>query len=893
MNRRPPLLRAVLAVVVTVLASLAAVPAADRAAAADLRGFDPGHIISDATFYASASMGVGEVQSFLNQRGAACVPAAGSTCLKSYTETTASRAATARCAAYAGAPSESAASIITKVAVACGINPQVILVTLQKEQGLVTAAAGRTPAVYQKAMGYGCPDTAACDSLYYGFFNQVYSAASQFKNYAQSPTRYAHRAGMTNNVRFHPNAACGTSAVYIQNQATASLYNYTPYQPNAAALAAGYGTGDACSSYGNRNFWNYFSDWFGNPTGSVPTGFFDAVTATDTTITATGWALDPDTMDPIQIHMYVDGASAAFTANTSRPDIGAAFGKGDNHGFSATMNATPGPHNVCIYAINVPMGPNLNLGCRTVTVAENRLPTGFFDAVTATGGTITATGWTFDPDTSEPIQIHMYVDGASAAFTANTSRPDIGTAFGRGPNHGFTASMTAAAGPHNVCIYAINTPMGPNLNLGCRTVTVVSTANQPPTGFFDAVSAAGGTITATGWTFDPDTTSSIQIRMAVDGASETFTANASRPDIGTAFGRGPNHGFTASMTAGVGTHTVCITAMNVPAGPDFPLGCRTVTVLSTVNQLPTGFFDAVTATDTTITATGWALDPDTTDPIQIHMYVDGASAAFTANTSRPDIGAAFGKGDNHGFGATMNATPGPHNVCIYAINTPAGPNLNLGCRTVTVKANQLPTGFFDAVASSGGTITATGWTFDPDTSEPIQIHMYVDGASAAFTANTSRPDIGTAFGRGPNHGFTASMTAAAGPHNVCIYAINTPMGPNLNLGCRTVTVTANQLPTGFFDAVASSGGTITATGWTFDPDTSEPIQIHMYVDGASAAFTANTSRPDIGTAFGRGPNHGFTASMTAAAGPHNVCIYAINTPMGPNLNLGCRTVTVA
>ena len=26
-------------------------------------------------------------------------------------------------------------------------------------------------------MGYGCPDTAACDAQYYGFFNQVYSAA--------------------------------------------------------------------------------------------------------------------------------------------------------------------------------------------------------------------------------------------------------------------------------------------------------------------------------------------------------------------------------------------------------------------------------------------------------------------------------------------------------------------------------------------------------------------------------------------------------------------------------------------------------------------------------------------------------------------------------------------
>jgi hypothetical protein len=244
----------------------------------------------------------------------------------------------------------------------------------------------------------------------------------------------------------------------------------------------------------------------------------------------------------------------------------------------------------------------------------------------------------------------------------------------------------------------------------------------------------------------------------------------------------------------------------------------------------------------------------------------------------------------------MTTTPGSHNVCVYAINTPAGANLNLGCRTVTVAStvNQLPTGFFDAVTATGTTVTATGWTFDPDTNDAIQIHMYVDGASAAFTANASRPDIGTAFGRGPNHGFTASMTTTPGSHNVCVYAINTPAGANLNLGCRTVTVasTVNQLPTGFFDAVTANAGTVTATGWALDPDTNDPIQVHVYVDGASAAYTADQSRPDIAAAFGKGDRHGFTASATTTPGTHTVCVYAINTPAGANLNLGCRTVTV-
>ncbi|ADG75270.1 LGFP repeat protein [Cellulomonas flavigena DSM 20109] len=244
----------------------AVVAGAGGATAADLANFRPGNIISDQVFFAGDWMGEAAVQQFLDEKGSGCrIGADGAACLKDYRTTTQDRAPDDRCrGGYAGRADERASAIIAKVAHGCGINAQVLLVTLQKEQGLVTTTgAAATDARYRKAMGFGCPDTAACDARYYGFFNQVYQAAWQFKNYQLNPTRYAHRAGMTNNVRFHPNAACGSSPVHIENQATAGLYNYTPYQPNGAALAAGYGTGDACSSYGNRNFWNYFTDWFG------------------------------------------------------------------------------------------------------------------------------------------------------------------------------------------------------------------------------------------------------------------------------------------------------------------------------------------------------------------------------------------------------------------------------------------------------------------------------------------------------------------------------------------------------------------------------------------------------------------------------------------------------
>lgn len=267
MNRRPRLiaLATVFAVAAALLTALAT--PAPPASAADARQFDAGNIISDALFFDGTAMSATDVQSFLNGKEGSC--RSGYTCLKDYRQTTPYRAALAgRCDAYAAAANEPASTIIAKVGAACGISQKVLLVLLEKEQGLVTDT---TPGSgqYRSATGYGCPDTAACDSTYYGFFNQVYNAAAQFKRYASSPSSWNYIAGRVNAVRFSPNAACGSSNVFIQNQATAGLYNYTPYQPNAAALANLYGTGDGCSAYGNRNFWRMYTDWFGSTTAGT------------------------------------------------------------------------------------------------------------------------------------------------------------------------------------------------------------------------------------------------------------------------------------------------------------------------------------------------------------------------------------------------------------------------------------------------------------------------------------------------------------------------------------------------------------------------------------------------------------------------------------------------
>lgn len=224
--------------------------------------FVAGNIISDSVMFDSGTMTQSQIQTFLNQKNANCV-AGEAACLKNY-KAASSTMDTAYCETYQGATSETAAAMIYKAATACGVNPQVLLVMLQKEQGLVTlSGSGLTSSRYNKALGYACPDGSECNSTYAGLARQLYYAASRLVEYGERPSAFRFAAGGTYTIAYSPDASCGSAQVKIVNRATAALYNYTPYQPNAAALENMYGTGDSCSSYGNRNFWRTFISWFG------------------------------------------------------------------------------------------------------------------------------------------------------------------------------------------------------------------------------------------------------------------------------------------------------------------------------------------------------------------------------------------------------------------------------------------------------------------------------------------------------------------------------------------------------------------------------------------------------------------------------------------------------
>lgn len=242
----------------------------DRADAA-VPGWNAGNIISDGVMTNKTSMSAAAIQSFLNDRMPNCDTwgvqpseygggtrrqwaeargySAPFTCLRDYSEN-----------------GKTAAQIIYDASHEFNINPQVLIVLLQKEQGLVTDA-WPVSIQYKTATGYGCPDTAPCDSQYYGLTNQLRWAARMFRAIMNaSPSWYTPYVVGNNYIQYNPNKSCGGTNVTIQNRATQALYNYTPYQPNQGALDATWGTAN-CGAYGNRNFYLYFTNWFGSTQG--------------------------------------------------------------------------------------------------------------------------------------------------------------------------------------------------------------------------------------------------------------------------------------------------------------------------------------------------------------------------------------------------------------------------------------------------------------------------------------------------------------------------------------------------------------------------------------------------------------------------------------------------
>ena len=317
----------------------------------------------------------------------------------------------------------------------------------------------------------------------------------------------------------------------------------------------------------------------------------------------------------------------------------------------------------------------------------------------------------------------------------------------------------------------------------------------PPTGSFERAAPTGapGQLRVAGWAAAPEAgTGPVDVHLYLAGRGWNLgAASGYRPDVAAALGwAGPSHGFDAVVAgAPAGTHQACAYAVVPRSGASALLGCRVVQVPDLFGNLEVA---APAGPPGAVRVGGWALDTDTTGPIDVHVYVGGRGFNLgPAAGVRPDL-APFGYGSAHGFGTVLDTgLAGGQQVCAYAIGAGGGGAALIGCRVVGLPVS--PIGALDRVARVGAVdqLRVEGWAIDPSTTGPIDVHVYATGGGVRRgwnlgPAGGDRPDVGRIFPRwGPAHGFAATVVGAPdGPVRVCAYAINVGAGATTGLGCR-------------------------------------------------------------------------------------------------------------
>lgn len=309
---------------------------------------------------------------------------------------------------------------------------------------------------------------------------------------------------------------------------------------------------------------------------------------------------------------------------------------------------------------------------------------------------------------------------------------------------------------------------------------------------------------------------------------------------------------------------------------------------------PVGAVDLVQRRPGRIRLAGWALDPDASGPISVYAEINGTRVELgRTDKARPDVVAHYPFAGTPGFDVEVPWTKlGNVEVCVYGINEGLGSTRQIGCRTVPLS----PVGSLDVVRRVPGGVLVSGWTFDPETRNPVDVDVYLNGVQHSIgTASERRPDIAQVHPHwGDAHGFGAVIPwAGDGTVNVCAHGINVGGGSTTVLGCRNLTV--RHTPFGAFDVAARTSGGIRVAGWAIDPDTTAPVNVHVYLNGTSFDVgPATRPRPDVARAVpGWGEARGFDVVLPwSAPGRVDACAYALNLGAGDgNTTLGCRRVT--
>jgi hypothetical protein len=308
-----------------------------------------------------------------------------------------------------------------------------------------------------------------------------------------------------------------------------------------------------------------------------PDGTIDSVTAQGNQITVRGWSFDRNSpSSAIKMVIYVNGKLAAYGPSTlARPDVNAVFRITGTHGYSFALRLPDGTNTLCVYATNIGAGANATLGCRTVRLSGD--PVGRVDGVALRGNAATIHGWTYDYDApSAALQAVVHRNGALVAYaTTALTRSDVNAAYHITGTHGFSFTLGLPDGRNTLCVYGINRGTGHNSTLGCPVVSV----SGNPLGRIDTAAVSNGVATVDGWAYDYDQpASSIRVVLYLNGRLAAYRlTDRTRTDVNTAQGISGTHGYAFSVPVARGTNQLCMYAINVGAGSNSQLGCRSVT----------------------------------------------------------------------------------------------------------------------------------------------------------------------------------------------------------------------------------------------------------------------------------------------------------------------------
>ncbi len=428
---------------------------------------------------------------------------------------------------------------------------------------------------------------------------------------------------------------------------------------------------------------------------------------------------------------------------------------------------------------------------------REHMPFGSVDVRTGGGGTVTVQGWVIDPDVAGGTgQVRLSIPGRSVTVTADGNRPDVAAVYPAfGPAHGFTATLQGLPpGRYRACVTFLNPGPGVDVDAGCSDVSVGFPGTGPPVGRISSMTGGPGAVTVTGWVVDPDTHGPADVRLTIAGRTITARADRPRNDLtGVPGAYGNAHGFEITVTGLTGgTITACLAGVNVGPGEDLSFGCTSVNLPT---GRPFGSFDVATWSNGTIEVAGWAIDPDTTEPVDIEFFVDGVPRAGTiAFRHRPDVGRVHPLyGDHHGFSHrfSMSLAPGPHEICVRAVDTTDRQRVLIGCKPITVPGAVAsePKGAITAIGGGQRTIGVAGWALDTANTAPVWVWIVVDDQWHFVPAN--RPMWGLAFfypRHGDDHGYAAFIRANPGARRVCVASFTVDLTALAMHACHTVGV---------------------------------------------------------------------------------------------------------